>query len=422
MAPIDILRDWKNSNPNIQNIMIFVSDALRWDCLPQSVAQQGITFKTIASSLFTACSFPSMATGLYPPNHGVYSWRVGKLSSNLTSLMNLDGYNSSLWNENTWIRYDPPESTPIHQVLRQKKRIPLDEIEPPFIYLEDEKGGHAPFGWTSGDKEYEEWEAVKFFRDYGGKDKTELVERYRKGVVRSAEMFEKRLDTLRNRRLIDKTLVIFTSDHGEALGEHGGHVGHGRIACPEVVYVPTVLIHPTLPSGISFANKGVMRHVDLYPTILDILHIELPYPVDGISFFTASKIPQIGCNYLEVRLSKKWLKTAVGYRHKEISVWDKDGGYIFRDSNFFTRLLHSIRTLSIGTTSNYLRGYLQKKGISKAFKAYSEVLKYYISPYIKHGSPSFDKEDAIIIAKRLKRGETERIKRSVQQLRRENKI
>lgn len=66
MESIDILREWKESNPGIKNIMIFVSDALRWDYLPQSVARRGITFKTIASSLFTASSFPSMVTGLYP--------------------------------------------------------------------------------------------------------------------------------------------------------------------------------------------------------------------------------------------------------------------------------------------------------------------------------------------------------------------
>ena len=43
MTTIDIFRKWKN-NAQIENVLLFNSDALRRNYLPQSVAQQGVTF------------------------------------------------------------------------------------------------------------------------------------------------------------------------------------------------------------------------------------------------------------------------------------------------------------------------------------------------------------------------------------------
>jgi arylsulfatase A-like enzyme len=422
MASIDVLREWKESNPGIRNIVIFVSDALRWDYLPQSVARRGTTFKTVAASLFTGSSFPSILTGLHTSNHEVYMFK-DRLPKNMKSLMNLDGYNTSLWNENTWIRFKKAKSDPLHRLLRQDKGIPIDEIAPPFIYVEDEKGGHAPYGWTLGDKDYEEWEAVRFFRDYGRKSRDALIEKYRKSINRSVEIFEKRLDTLKRRRLTEETLVIFMADHGELLGEYGGHVGHGQTACPEVVYVPTVFIHPSLPSGISLENEGIIRHVDLYPTILDILGVKVPYPVDGISLINAARIPQIGYNYREIRQTKRLMKITVRFRHKEVSIWDKDGGHVFRHSNFFMRLLYSAyETMLGGVTATYLRGGLKRGNLLQASKDYFNTLKYYLRSYIKHGSPGFGKADALSIIRNIGGGERGRIKRSIKGLKEKGEI
>jgi arylsulfatase A-like enzyme len=422
MESIDILKEWKKRNPGIKNVMIFVSDALRWDYLPQSVATHGIVFKTVASSLFTASSFPSMVTGLHTPNHEVYKFS-DRLPKNVKSLMNLDGYNTSLWNENTWLKYRTAEGNPLHRLLRLDQRIPLDEIEPPFIYLEDEKGGHAPFGWTFGDKDYEEWEATRFFRDYGSKGRDELIKKYGEGINRSVQIFEKRLDTLKKRRLTEETLVVFMSDHGELLGEYGGHVGHGDVACPEVVYVPVVFIHPSLPSGISLENEGILRHVDLYPTILDILGMKVPYPVDGVSLMNADGMPRIGYNHLEIRETRKLMKIPVHFRHKEVSLWDKNGGHVFRHSSLFKRFVYSVhRTTLGGVTSSYLRGGLKKRNPLRAFKNYLAAFSYYLSPYVKHGSPSFGKKEAIVMIQKIEHSEKGKIRRGIRELREKGKI
>ena len=135
--------------PDIKNIIIFVCDSLRWDYTPVSILNMGISIKTVASSLYTASSFPSIITGLYPSKTGVYSWD-DLLPRNLRGLLEIDGYNSSLWCETTWTNL-PPNKSAIHRVLGYPKGISLKEIDPPFIYIEDDKGGHCPYGISFGE-------------------------------------------------------------------------------------------------------------------------------------------------------------------------------------------------------------------------------------------------------------------------------
>ncbi len=76
----------------------------------------------------------------------------------------------------------------------------------------------------------------------------------------------KRLDEL---KLTDNTLVIFTSDHGEMLGDHGMH---GKFVFYEGSSHVNLLMR--LP-GVIPANtvvKAPAGHMDLFPTILDYLN------------------------------------------------------------------------------------------------------------------------------------------------------
>ena len=55
----------------IKNVVIFVCDALRYDYTPDIISNMGIKAKMIASSNFTAPTFPSIISGLYPFNHNI---------------------------------------------------------------------------------------------------------------------------------------------------------------------------------------------------------------------------------------------------------------------------------------------------------------------------------------------------------------
>ena len=77
-----------------------------------------------------------------------------------------------------------------------------------------------------------------------------------------------------------RTLVVFTSDHGESLGEHG-EATHGVFAYEATLRVPLVLWAPGL-----FAPRVVgtpVRHVDVLPTLLDAAGLEVPAGLPGRS-------------------------------------------------------------------------------------------------------------------------------------------
>jgi len=428
MTPINLFKKWKDNNPKIENVVLFVSDSLRWDYLPESIAKRGITFKTIASSLYTASSFPSIATGFYPNHHGVYSF-FDKVPKSIPTLLNVPGYNTSLWTENTWIDFEPPGSSQIHTILRCKNPIPLEQLDPPFIYMEDEKGGHCPYGWSEDDI-YKEYDCKKFFYDYGKRKNSELRKRYQMGINRSMKEFEKRIKILEKRKLMDNTLIIFLSDHGELLGEYGGIIGHGNPTSPELVYVPTVFIHPNLPAGKSFGNSGVLRHVDLFPSILDLLNIDLDIRVDGISLFHAKKLPDFGYNYFKFETKKRvLLRFSLNFELIERSIWDKSGGCVFKDgSNTALRLLYAIylTTISNGTDAIYLRGKFQQKPI-RMLNSYFKILRNYFASSIKYGYPSFDFQTAQQLIRNIEESkinvsERDRIKSEIGKLKKEEKI
>lgn len=76
------------------------------------------------------------------------------------------------------------------------------------------------------------------------------------------------------------TIVVVTSDHGEALGEHG-EASHGVFAYDSVLRVPLVIYAPRM-----FGPRVVeapVRHVDLLPTLLDALAVPIPAGLDGRS-------------------------------------------------------------------------------------------------------------------------------------------
>jgi len=88
------------------------------------------------------------------------------------------------------------------------------------------------------------------------------------------------LDRLDELHLARDTLVVFTSDHGEAFGEHG-RFQHGDLY-RETVHVPLVLRLPgRLPAKRRIESR--VRLLDVMPTILALLDVPAPPGVQGES-------------------------------------------------------------------------------------------------------------------------------------------
>ena len=91
------------------------------------------------------------------------------------------------------------------------------------------------------------------------------------------------LSYLRENHCFDNTLVILTGDHGESLGEHG-ELTHGCFAYNATLWVPLIII---LPGGKNGRVDQQVSHIDLFPTVCDVLRIDKPLFLQGISLLPA---------------------------------------------------------------------------------------------------------------------------------------
>jgi arylsulfatase A-like enzyme len=89
------------------------------------------------------------------------------------------------------------------------------------------------------------------------------------------------IEKLEQEDLWDHTLVLITADHGESFGEHR-HYYHGVNLFDEVIRVPLIVKPPhSLDRGRSLG--GLVRNVDIMPTILDVCGTPRDRALDGIS-------------------------------------------------------------------------------------------------------------------------------------------
>ena len=86
------------------------------------------------------------------------------------------------------------------------------------------------------------------------------------------------LQTLKECDLADNTIVVFTSDHGEMMGSHRLR-GKG-LMFEESVRVPLMI---RLPGEAGKRVKGPVGHVDLMPTVLDLMDQQIPDHLQGKS-------------------------------------------------------------------------------------------------------------------------------------------
>jgi arylsulfatase A-like enzyme len=116
--------------------------------------------------------------------------------------------------------------------------------------------------------------------DLDQKDAAHLLDLYDAGIRQVDDEVERLLDFLRKDGLLDESLLVILSDHGEEFLEHGS-VLHGHTQFQEVVRVPLIFRGPGLPAGKRVETPVSL--IDVMPTSLDYLDLSAPGKLDGVS-------------------------------------------------------------------------------------------------------------------------------------------
>lgn len=371
-----LLRDYTEKE-SVNNIVLFISDALRWDELPKSISELGVTAKTIAASTSTNSSLPSLTSGRYPSNHGIWSIYDQQFSPR-PELMQIEnvGYNS----ETSWETLPSKEKPPL-KVHGLTEELDITDLTPPFVYIEHDKGPHAPY-----DELHSDYSDEEFYQRYLDKVDT-IPQMYSNLVDGSRDRFFRVYDILTERNLIDETLIVFTSDHGELLGEdkYGRLFGHGHPVVPEVVEVPTVFIGAGLKKNVRL--ERAISSTDLAPTMLGAQGRKPPKDVDGINLW--DQFPEEG-NYPRTEAKYSHYLTV----YKATGVFDINGGYVYNHlSSAHSYGLWVLNQYKKSSSAIVRRKDLSINDISKTWACYRPGL-------LSYGNPNFNSQKAKDIVQR----------------------
>ncbi len=140
-----------------------------------------------------------------------------------------------------------------------------------------------------------------------------VIDSYDNTILEQDKILRSYFAAFRQAGLLDSTVIIFTSDHGEAFGERG-HMGHLNTLYGEEIEVPMWIY---LPKGFPAAKKRVIEqnaqnatsHLDLFPTLMELYGIVHDRPADedlrGVSLLqpvgSERIIPVVGKDMLDTK-------------------------------------------------------------------------------------------------------------------------
>lgn len=342
------------------NVILIVVDTLRADhlshygyprptaaALDEFRAESTLYTRAYATAPWTGPSTISIHTGLSPIRHGAnaHGDKVPAEANTLAEILSDAGYSTHGISYN----YEVSEKTGYEQgfdvfvdydrdVLEypdigfMRKRVRRFAAEPPqapfFLYLQP-MNTHGPY------RVPEDRQAAllgrlpsRAFEYYGDvmsailregdtsrrADVTHemiesLVDQYDVAIHYSMEEIGAMLAALGSAGLLDHSIVILTSDHGEELFDHGGF-SHGYSLHEEVLHVPLYVRHPDARGGET--DDRLVSTLDILPTILDVTGLEpdLDLDLDGVSLLQPED-PSAPTRMLVQQAG--WTKRAVGH-------------------------------------------------------------------------------------------------------------
>lgn len=305
---VSTCRVWPAETRNM-NVLLVTIDTLRADHLGcygyggaetpniDRLASQGTRFARVYAQVpFTLPSHASMFTSTYPMWNGVRDSAGPPLSEDLLTIAEVfkqNGYVTAAFpaafvldgffqlNQGFDFYYDnfPPRDTVTGSVQEEGlARRAEEQLAQVLKWL----GDHS-------DQKFFVWE--HFYDPHHPYDPPEpfatrfQTRRYDGEIAYVDSVMGKLLGFLAERGLKDKTLIVLTADHGEGLGEHN-ELYHGYYVYDSTLQVPLVISGPRRNEYVRDVTTPVML-LDVAPTILDLVGIEIPRPMQGRSLLAS---------------------------------------------------------------------------------------------------------------------------------------
>ncbi|MBA7658423.1 hypothetical protein ES703_66374 [subsurface metagenome] len=311
--------------PDHPNVLLILADTLRADHLScygyqrqtspniDKFADECVLFeKALSNSPWTKTTVGSIMTSFYPHEHGAFKWADNLSNANLT-------LTEIFRNKN--YRTFSAQANPIitslygfHQGFQVYKEMTKDLAEnltdefvawleknkrrPFFAYLhfmdthypykipEDSKRTFASEDQSHLNLDELTSQDIRLLTAIGmpQSDKDYIVNLYDDSIEYFDIHFGRILDSLRTNKMLDKTIFILLSDHGEEFWRHGGF-GHGHTLYSELLHVPLMIRY----SRVLPAKKVPypVQLIDLYPTILSLAGIDFDHEIRGKNLLPA---------------------------------------------------------------------------------------------------------------------------------------
>ena len=312
----------KRAQAEQRNVILVSIDTLRADHLgcygyhrPTSpvldeFAREGLLFEDVtASSPWTLPSHGTMLTGLYPNRHGLHSYNnvlpVGMRT--IADIFKEKGIqtaavvNSHCLTPRYGLHQGFEDYEYIKEILNLRKPSEVGSKAQQWLSSRGQKPFFLFLHYYDLHSDYASLPKYErqFVRPYQGrangttrqlimhrlgnvkfdqKAANHLIDLYDASIRQIDDEIGKLLLHLRTEKLLDETMVIITSDHGEEFLEHGG-VMHSQTQYQEMLKVPLMMRGPGL--GQQKRINEIVSLVDLMPTILSVMGIEVPEGLDG---------------------------------------------------------------------------------------------------------------------------------------------
>jgi choline-sulfatase len=290
------------------NVVVITLDTTRADRLSpygymdasmpalERIAREGVVFdRAMTVAPLTLPAHTSMFTGLFPPHHVVRDNADRAVASGYTTLAETlrdSGFRTGAFVSSVVLASDRGLAQGFERYVdvppsdeRRPRRLQRrgDEVMTDAIRWVDEVRS-APFLlWTHLYDPHWPYDPPEPYR-------SRHFDPYVGEIAFADAQIGRLLDHLRERGLLEQTLVVVAGDHGESLGEHGEEK-HGIFVYDNVLRVPLIIRVPDALSSRSVAPRRVgdiVRLVDLTPTVLDLLDLTAlvrngERPIDGVS-------------------------------------------------------------------------------------------------------------------------------------------